>query len=331
MATPLTLAPTSVEILDPDGTVIETLNATEIAAALALPSARSGVDELTSGQLATLYLSPEFAERSEIPDTHEHLVTVEAEGLPPGGVTSSPAPVDVNKELKVSVLGPPLEAGEAYIAADSCCDSERHRRALLPIDNGQFLAQRFAVDWEQLDPSGRTIPDGGDPSDVADYTIYGKQAIAATDGTVVFLIDDLVEPIPGALPESISLPEADGNSVVIDIGGGLFMAYAHMQPGSISVEVGDGVKRGDPIGLVGNSGNSSAPHLHFHAMDGPSALSSEGVPYVLESFETTGEIPSTEIFDALENTDEQIPVVPSASDGQNLDELPPDRTIVNFR
>ena len=55
------------------------------------------------------------------------------------------------------------------------------------------------------------------------------------------------------------------------------------------------------------------------------------MPYGLESFEATGEIPSTEIFDALENTDEQIPVVPSASDGQNVDELPLDRTIVNFR
>ena len=101
--------------------------------------------------------------------------------------------------------------------------------------------------------------EGGDPSDPADYTIFGKQAIAATDGTVITLVDGLPEQVPGALPESIPLSEADGNSVVIEIGGGLFMAYAHMQPGSIEVEVGDGIKRGDPIGLVGNTGNSSAP------------------------------------------------------------------------
>ena len=323
-ATPLTLTPTRVEILDPDGAVIETLSADEVAAALALPSVRSDVEELGEGQLGTLYLNPEFNDLGDVPDVLEHEITVEADGLPPGGVTSAPAPVDVNKELRVPVVGPP-------VAADSCCGSIRHRRALLPIDNGQFLSQRLAVDWEQLDVSGRTVREGGDRSDAADYTIYGKQAIAATDGTVVTVIDDLPEQVPGALPDSITLPEADGNSVIVDIGNGLFMAYAHMQAGSIEVEVGDGVKRGDAIGLIGNSGNTSAPHLHFHVMDGPSALGSEGVPYVIESFETTGKIPSTEVFDSLENTDEEIPVVPSESDGSNVDELPLDQTIVTFR
>ncbi len=281
-ATPLTLTPTRVEILDPDGKVIETLEGKQIAAALALPSTRSGVEQISEGQLATLYLSPEFENRAEVPDALEHVITAEADELPKGGVTNSPATVAVNKELDVPVVGPPLKKGSGYIAADSCCSSERHRRALLPIDNRQWLAQRFAVDWEQLDPSGRTVKKGGDPSDPNDYTIFGEQAIAATDGTVMTVIDDLPEQVPGALPEKISLPEADGNSVVVDIGDGLYMVYAHMQPGSIEVKEGDTVERSDPIGLVGNTGNSSAPHLHFHIMDGPSALTSEGVPYVID-------------------------------------------------
>ena len=48
---------------------------------------------------------------------------------------------------------------------------------------------------------------------------------------------------------------------------------------------GDKVRRGQVLGLVGNSGNSTEPHLHFHVTDGSSALESEGVPYLLESFE----------------------------------------------
>ena len=68
----------------------------------------------------------------------------------------------------------------------------------------------------------------------------------------------------GQLPPGIPLEEADGNYVVIDLGGGNFAFYAHMIKGSVAVEVGDFVTRGQVIGLVGNTGNTSAPHLHFH-------------------------------------------------------------------
>jgi hypothetical protein len=99
--------------------------------------------------------------------------------------------VKVADDFDVPVLGPPLEAGTRYVAADSCCTSERHRRALLSIGNRQRLAQRFAVDWEQLDASGRFVRRGGDPDDPADYAIYGQRAIAAADATVVHVLDGL--------------------------------------------------------------------------------------------------------------------------------------------
>ena len=69
----------------------------------------------------------------------------------------------------------------------------------------------------QLTPA--TVPTGLTP-----LMRKSSKTVAATDGTVVFVLDELPDQLPGALPESISLLEADGNSVIVDIGGGLFMA-----------------------------------------------------------------------------------------------------------
>ncbi len=65
--------------------------------------------------------------------------------------------------------------------------------------------------------------------------------------------------------------------------------YLHMQPGKIRVKVGDKVRRGEVLGLVGNSGNSDGPHLHFQICDADSPLGSEGLPFVFESFDRVGQ------------------------------------------
>ena len=67
-----------------------------------------------------------------------------------------------------------------------------------------------------------------------------------------------------------------------DIGNGKYALYAHVQPGSLRVKVGDRVKRGQVIALLGNSGNSTEPHVHFQVADAPAFLSSEGVPYAMD-------------------------------------------------
>jgi hypothetical protein len=328
--TPLTLAPTRVSVSSPRGEVIEKLDRKQVTAALALPGARSGVREVREGQMATLYLTLAFRDRSKIPDRLIHRITVRAPQLPGGRAVSSPAVVKVVNSFDVPVLGPPLGPGRRYVAADSCCSSVRHRRALLPIGNREWLAQRFAVDWEQIDRTGRFVRRGGDPADVADYAIYGAHAIAAGDATVVHVIDGLPAQKPGGLPSGLLLPEADGNSIVARLDDGLYMLYAHLQAGSIKVKVGDKIKRGDFLGLVGNSGNSSAPHLHFHVMDGPSPLTSEGVPYVIEAFATEGRLRSTALLDKYENTTTPFDVVAFPGSGANRAEMPLDLTVVSF-
>jgi murein DD-endopeptidase MepM/ murein hydrolase activator NlpD len=90
----------------------------------------------------------------------------------------------------------------------------------------------------------------------------------------------------------------DGNHVVIDLGGGVFAFYAHLQKGSVDVAVGDRVKRGQLLGKLGNTGNTSAPHLHFHLMEGSSVLCSNGIPYVFDSFTLTGQVSLAEFATA---------------------------------
>ena len=77
---------------------------------------------------------------------------------------------------------------------------------------------------------------------------------------------------------------------MVDLGGGRFAFYAHLQKGSLKVRPGDRVRRGEVIARLGNSGNTSAPHLHFHIVDNASVLGSDGLPYVIDRFDVRGEI-----------------------------------------
>ena len=86
--------------------------------------------------------------------------------------------------------------------------------------------------------------------------------------------------------------------MIVDIGNGLFAFYAHMQPGSLRVKVGDKVKAGQVLGLLGNTGNSSEPHLHFDICNASSMLACEGTPYAFASFEVEGKGESWKPSDA---------------------------------
>src|SRR5262249_48313305 len=138
-----------------------------------------------------------------------------------------------------AVLGPPLR-GQGYVAADGCCDSIRHVRALLPLDGRFYLSQRFAIDWERIDDAGRVFR--GDPKDVRSYRIYGDAVLAVADATVVAARNDLRDQPPGRLPEGLPIDEADGNFVILDIGGGAYALYAHLAPRSVRVTAGDRVR-----------------------------------------------------------------------------------------
>ncbi len=142
----------------------------------------------------------------------------------------------------------------------------------------------------RLDAAGGFVH--GDPSDVHSYDSYGAEVLAVADGSVVEILNDLDDQKPGTLPDpkTITLENVDGNHMVLDLGDGIFAFYAHLQKGSVRVASGDRVKRGQVLGKLGNTGNTSAPHLHFHLMESPSVLGSNGIPYLIDFFAIAGQV-----------------------------------------
>ena len=126
-----------------------------------------------------------------------------------------------------------------------------------------------------------------DGHDNADYWAWAKPVRAPAAGTVVAAHDGIADNRPGAETNTAKLA---GNHVVIDLGHGEYAALAHFQKGSIRVAKGDRVSSGQVLGLVGNSGNSSEPHIHFHVQDGPrfDPGGSVGIPVHFETYEADG-------------------------------------------
>ena len=143
-------------------------------------------------------------------------------------------------------------------------------------------AQRFAYDFLVLE-DGRSYE--GNPQALESYHCWGRDILAPADGEVVATVTDLPDqPIGGSDPENPA-----GNHVVLDLGNGEFAFLDHMRQGSVSVQPGDSVARGEVLGLCGNSGNTSEPHLHFHLQTTPDLFAGEGLPAQFEDYVTDGQ------------------------------------------
>lgn len=235
-------------------------------------------------------------------------------------------PVTVEQKAPV-VVSPPLR-GDRWAVGNGCCSPiNAHRGATLAINGTAAVAQRFAVDMVQLTDTDKALT--GDPDDLRSYPAFGKTIHTAAAGTVVGRHDGEAEQKPGALPAAATIQTADGNFLVIDIGDGRFAFYAHMQPGSIKPNIGDRVQVGDALGLLGNTGNTDAPHLHFHIMDGPSPLRSNGLPFVFDHFAGQGVI--TDVNTLIDPTPgATIAVDNTRRAGEHTDQMPLGADLLKF-
>jgi hypothetical protein len=122
------------------------------------------------------------------------------------------------------------------------------------------------------------------------YFCYDAPIYSMTSGRVTEVLNGIPENVPhsGKMAIDVNFVNAGGNHVVVYIGYGLYALYAHMRPGTIKVKVGHEVARGDILGRVGNSGNSTEPHLHEHIVNQPSFLAGQGVPYEFENLQASG-------------------------------------------
>jgi murein DD-endopeptidase MepM/ murein hydrolase activator NlpD len=169
------------------------------------------------------------------------------------------------------------------------------------------------------------------PSDVHSYPCYGADVLAVADSTVVDTLDDLNDQTPGHLPDrkTINMENVEGNHVVLDLGDGVFAFYAHLQKGSVVVAVGNRVKRGQVLGKLGNTGNTSGPHLHFHLMEGSSVLGSNGIPYMIDTFALAGQVSAAD-FAAAPGLEGDWGKGLLQTPSQRHDQLPLDLNVVNF-
>ena len=306
---------------DGDGATMGDFEGESLANAIVRPGVPSlrGVAKLRvgAGQRALMHVWVSTSQTQPLPTRLTHRIALRL-GERQTSISTSAAPVALERTGKP--LGPPLRGG-GWLAGNGPSNSSGHRRALLAVDGGARIAQRFAIDWVQLGPNHATF--NGDPKDNKNYYAYGEEILAVADGTVAAVKDGLPENVPGITSRAIpiTLDTAGGNYVIVDLSQGRYAFYAHAQPGSIKVRVGQRVRRGEVLALVGNSGNSTEPHLHFHVGDAISPLGSEGIPYVLETFELEG----TAMLQAG-----KIPFKPLATPEKRKLELPLQNAVVRF-
>ena len=277
----------SLAVLGGGGARIARLSGQRLTAAMGWPGASGPTTELGPFSVGVVWLDLTFANVHALPRRVEHRLTV---NLPPGlgvpsVITDTGARVAIARHA-ATVIAPPLRGGRWALV------SSVHRRSLLPVNGGLHNAQRFAVDFSALlDTRGRTHVGSADRN--ASYFNYGQPVVAVGAGTVVEALDRYPDQIPNHnVP--VSAEAADGNHVIIRLASGVFAGYAHLKPGSVRVHLGERVHSGQVLALLGNSGNTTGPHLHFQLMSRASLLDADGLPFVVDRFRLDGRMPSLE-------------------------------------
>ncbi|MDO8429515.1 MAG: M23 family metallopeptidase [Candidatus Daviesbacteria bacterium] len=105
----------------------------------------------------------------------------------------------------------------------------------------------------------------GEGRNLEDYEVFGEEVLSMGDGTIVQIIDGSIDVLPGERDRSVGV----GNAIIIDHQNGEWSMLCHFKHNSIKVAVGDKIEQGAILGLCGNTGNTSEPHIHFSLQDGP--------------------------------------------------------------
>jgi murein DD-endopeptidase MepM/ murein hydrolase activator NlpD len=224
--------------------------------------------------------------------TVRHLIEYQASGdshfsqIEGGDFTTSTQPL--------AAIQPPLRGGP-WVAIYDASWPRGHRRVSYVVDASAHIPGRFAIDWIKVNRNGRYFD--GDGTQVRDWYGYGAEVLAVADGIVAATRDDVPESATvSTRPLPLSPGDASGNYVALSLGKDRFAFYEHLKPGSIRVRAGQRIQQGSVVGLLGYTGESTGPHLHFHMADRNSPLGAEGLPYRLRHFEVIGRYQPEEAF-----------------------------------
>jgi murein DD-endopeptidase MepM/ murein hydrolase activator NlpD len=150
----------------------------------------------------------------------------------------------------------------------------------------ESVAQKNAFDILIKDQQGSTHKGTGEINE--DYYAFGKDLYAPCDGEVVLVVDGVKDNIPGT-SNPIYIP---GNTVIIKTATGEYAFFAHFKQHSIVVKQGQKIRTGTLLGLCGNSGNSSEPHLHFHLQNVEDMTKATGAKCYFDQLKVNGVLKS---------------------------------------
>ncbi len=155
----------------------------------------------------------------------------------------------------------------------------------------EVFSQTYALDFVKLGADNQFFRNGG--MQLEDHYSWQQPVYATAGGKVAHVCYDMPDLPPGAMPDPRMFRDDPrrllGNAVAISHGNGEFSYFAHLQQASIQVHEGDLIRRGTLIGLVGNSGRSPGPHLHFQLMEGPNLFIDQGLPVKFSHFSAGGQ------------------------------------------
>jgi Peptidase family M23 len=271
-----------IEVLDADGVAsppIAVFEGALLDARLEPIGGDQDRGQLAGGKSVVVYLWIALDHGARVPNRLSHRARI--------GDTAAEGAIIGTHHTELRVLGPPVQ-GADWIASDGPSDDKEnhHRRGILIFDGRALISRRFAIDWMQT-KNGATF--FGDAVDKRSYHAYGKPVLAVADATVVRAKDGLPDNVPGHgegfRPAVQITPETvGGNTITLDLGGGQYAHYLHLQPGSVRVKLGERVRRGQILAQIGDSGDAREPHLHFQVSTSSSLLGGEGVPYLIDRY-----------------------------------------------
>ena len=145
-------------------------------------------------------------------------------------------------------------------------------------------AQKNAFDILITDQNGKTFKTDGKTNE--DYYAFGKKLISPSDAEVVLIVDGIKDNIPGELNPVFTT----GNTVVLKTANNEYLYFAHFKQNSIVVKQGQKIKKGELLGLCGNSGNSSEAHLHFHIQNVENMNKATGAKCYFDEIIVNGEL-----------------------------------------
>jgi hypothetical protein len=253
---------------------------------LAAPQSRLAAHDpvLPPGASGVLYLFLNFSGRAT-PRRLDNSLVVEADG---DAKNAQRIPLD---ELSIRKTGTVLIdepfTGDRWLAVNGPSNASLHRRAVIVLNGKPRAPERYAIDWIKLGDDGNSYT--GDQYKNSNYHAYNVPIVAVADGKIVTVKDGFRENVPHTAKRAVAmtLVNAPGNHIIEDIGGGLYVGYAHMVPGTITVKGGEQIHRGQVLGRLGNTGNSDEPHLHLQVCNAPSFLICEGVPMEFKQMSLT--------------------------------------------